>query len=160
MANFKDLGDFQYRQGTRKFTRTRKSLKKFSFDVSNATDITDSFDASKDCVLVIKPLNEHAFLRPEYLVIQLSDISAGTDAITIRITTDTAGDIVFFPDTQATISDAISGGGVGTVAYSLQLPFVDTTDSATSFYLFAKTDASGEDVNITSADLYCTVETY
>jgi len=154
------MSGFRYTVGSRKFTRTRKSLKKFSFTTTGATGIDTNFDKTKDCVVEIKPLNEHAYLRPEYLVIQLSDISAGTDAITIRITTDTAGDIVFFPDTQATISDAISGGGVGTVAYSLQLPFVDTTDSATSFYLFAKTDASGEDVNITSADLYCTVETF
>jgi hypothetical protein len=158
MANFKDLGDFQYRQGTRKFTRTRKSLKKFSFTTTDAIDITNTFEKAKDCVLVIKPLNEHAFLRPEYLVVKLSEITDAT-ALTIRIATDSDGDNTFFPDTQATISTGLTTTTSGVVAYSLQLPYVDTTDSATSFYLFAKTD-NADDVHITSADLYCTVETY
>ena len=95
MANFKDLGDFQYRQGTRKFTRTRKSLKKFSFTTTDAVDISNTFVKTKDCVLVIKPLNEHAFLRPEYLVVKLSDITDAT-ALTIRIATDSDGDNTFF----------------------------------------------------------------
>lgn len=158
MANFKDLGDFQYRQGTRKFTRTRKSLKKFSFTTTDAVDISNTFVKTKDCVLEIKALNEHAFLRPEYLVIKLSDIT-GASTLTIRIATDSDGDNTIFPDTEATIATGLTTTTTGVVAYSIQLPFVDTTDSATSFYLFAKTDAA-DDVNITSADLYCTVETY
>jgi hypothetical protein len=158
MANFKDLGDFQYRQGTRKFTRTRKSLKKFSFTTTDAIDISSTFVKTKAGVLAIKALNEHAFLRPEYLVIKLSDITLAS-TLTIRIATDSDGDNTIFPDTEATIATALTTSGVGTVAYSIQLPFVDTTDSATSFYLFAKTDVT-DDVNITSADLYCTVETY
>ena len=158
MANFKDLGDFQYRQGTRKFTRTRKSLKKFSFTTTSAIDITDTFEKAKAGVLAIKALNEHAFLRPEYLVIKLSDIT-GASTLTIRIATDSDGDNTIFPDTEATIATGLTTTTTGVVAYSIQLPFVDTTDSATSFYLFAKTDV-GDDVNITSADLYCTVETY
>ena len=152
------MSGFRYTVGSRKFTRTRKSLKKFSFTTTDATDISNSFDKAKDCVVEIKPLNEHAYLRPEYLVVKLSDITDAT-ALTIRIATDSDGDNTFFPDTQATISTALTTSGVGTVAYSLQLPFVDTASAATSFYLFAKTD-NADDVNITSADLYCTVETF
>ena len=149
---------FEYTAGSRKFTRTRKSLKKFSFTTTSATDISNSFDKTKAGVLEIKPLNEHAFLRPEYLVVKLSDITAAT-ALTIRIATDSDGDNTFFPDTQATISTGLTTTDSGVVAYSLQLPYVDTASAATSFYLIAKTDAT-DDVNITSADLYCTVETY
>jgi len=149
---------FEYTAGSRKFTRTRKSLKKFSFTTTSATDISNSFDKTKAGVLEIKPLNEHAFLRPEYLVVKLSDITSAT-ALTIRIATDSDGDNTFFPDTQATISTGLTTTDSGVVAYSLQLPYVDTASAATSFYLIAKTDAT-DDVNITSADLYCTVETY
>ena len=149
---------FEYTAGSRKFTRTRKSLKKFSFTTTDATGIQQSFVAAKDCVVEIKPLNEHAYLRPEYLVVKVNSISSAT-ALTIRIATDADGDDTFFPDTQATISTGLTTTDSGVVAYSLQLPYVDTASAATSFYLIAKTDAT-DDVNITSADLYCTVETY
>jgi len=152
------MSGFSYTVGSRKFTRTRKSLKKFSFTTTSAIDITNTFEKAKAGVLAIKALNEHACLRPEYLVIKLSDIT-DANTLTIRIATDSDGDNTIFPDTEATIATALTTANVGTVAYSIQLPFVDTTDPATSFYLFAKTDAT-DDVNITSADLYCTVETY
>ena len=152
------MSGFRYTVGSRKFTRTRKSLKKFSFTTTDATGIGTSFDASKDCVVEIKPLNEHAYLRPEYLVVKLSYTSGSPTALTIRIATDANGDNTFFPDTQGTLSDALTASSVGTAAYSLQLPFVDTASAATSFFLFAKADAGT--VSITSADLYCTVETF
>tara|TARA_R100000951_G_scaffold112653_2_gene113295 strand:+ start:276 stop:731 length:456 start_codon:yes stop_codon:yes gene_type:complete len=151
------MSGFRYTVGSRKFTRTRKSLKKFSFTTTDATGVGDSFEKAKDCVVEIKPLNEHAYLRPEYLVVKVNSISSAT-ALTIRIATDEDGDDTFFPDTQATISTALTTTTEGAAAYSLQLPYVDTASAATSFYLFAKTDAGS--VNITSADLYCTVETF
>ena len=116
------MSGFRYTVGSRKFTRTRKSLKKFSFTTTDATGIGTSFDASKDCVVEIKPLNEHAFLRPEYLVVKISASAGSPTSLTVRIATDAAGDNTFFPDTQGTISDALTTANVGTAAYSLQLP--------------------------------------
>ena len=152
------MPEFKYTAGSRKFTRTRKSLKKFSFTTTSATGIQQAFVAASGSVVEIKPLNEHAYLRPEYLVVKLSASAGAPTALTVRIATDAAGDNTFFPDTQATVSDAITTANVSTAAYSLQLPYVDTASAATSFYLFAKADAGT--IDITSADLYCTVETF
>ena len=52
---------FEYTAGSRKFTRTRKSLKKFSFTTTDAVDISNTFVKAKAGVLAIKALNEHAF---------------------------------------------------------------------------------------------------
>ena len=149
---------FEYTAGSRKFTRTRKSLKKFSFTTTSATGIQQAFVAAKAGVVEIKPLNEHAHLRPEYLVVKISASAGSPTSLTVRIATDAAGDNTFFPDTQGTISDALTTANVGTAAYSLQLPYVDTASAATSYFLFAKADAGT--IDISSADLYCTVETF
>lgn len=153
-----DPSTFRYSVGSRKFTRTRNSLKKLSFTTTAATGVTNSFDKAKAATLQVKAADEVVYIKPDYLVIKLSGI-ATTSKLTIRITTDSNGDDTIFPDTEATIVTGLTTTTTGVVAYSIQLPFVDTASPATTFYLIAKTDVA-DPVDIDSADLYCTVETF
>lgn len=157
-----DPSTFRYTVGSRKFTRTRNSLKKLSFTTTNSTNVSNSFNTAKAATLQVKAADEVVYIKPDYLVIKLTGIAtSGTIAskLTIRITTDSDGDNTIFPDTEATIATGLTTNTTGVVSYSIQLPFVDTASAATTFYLIAKTDVADQ-VNIASADLYCTVETF
>lgn len=157
-----DSSTFRYTSGSRKFTRTRNSLKKFSFAIpAAASAINDGYETDEALTVQVKAADEEVYIKPEYLVIKVSGIGGGTPAtaLTIRITTDAAGDDTIFPDTQATLSTGVTTTTTGVAAYSIGLPFVDTASAATTFYLFIKTDTA-DAVAIESAVLYCIVESF
>jgi len=158
-----DSSTFRYTSGSRKFTRTRNSLKKFSFAIPAAASAIDNgYETDEALTVQVKAADEEVYIKPEYLVIKVSGIDTGgtpATALTIRITTDAAGDDTIFPDTQATLSTGVTTATTGVAAYSIGLPFVDTASTATTFYLFIKTDVA-DPVAIESADLYCIVESF
>ena len=149
---------FEYTAGSRKFTRTRNSLKKYSFTLTSPTSVGTSFDTGKNGSVEIKPANEAVYIKPEMLIVQCSSLASSPTSLVIRITKDAAGDECIVPDTSGSLSAGLTTATDATAVYEIGLPYLDTASSAASFYLFFKTDTGT--VTIDSADLYTTAETF
>ena len=149
---------FKYTAGSRKFTRTRNSLKKYSFTLSGATSVGDAFSLSKYGSVQFKAVSGSAYIKPEMLIVQCSSTASSPTSLVIRITKDAAGDECIVPDTSGSLSFGLTTLSDATAVYEIGLPYVETASPAASFYLFFKTDTGT--VTIDSADLYTTVETF
>jgi len=149
---------FKYTAGSRKFTRTRNSLKKYSFTLTSPTSVGTSFDTGKYGSVEIKPVSASVHIEPEMLIVQCSNTASTPTSLVIRITKDASGDECIVPDTSGSLSIGLTDDQDVTAVYEIGLPYVDTASPAASFYLFFKTDAGT--VTIDSADLYTTVETF
>ena len=149
---------FKYTAGSRKFTRTRNSLKKYSFTLTSPTSVGTSFNTGKYGSVEIKPVSASVHIEPEMLIVQCSNTASTPTSLVIRITKDAAGDECIVPDTSGSLSIGLTDDQDVTAVYEIGLPYVDTTVPASSIYLFFKTDAGT--VTIDSADLYTTVETF
>ena len=151
---------FKYTAGSRKFTRTRNSLKKYSFTLTNPTSVGDSFNTGKYGSVEIKPVSASVHIEPEMLIVQCSSLAGGTPptSVVVRITKDSNGDECIVPDTSGSLSTGLTTATDATAVYEIGLPYLDTASSAASFYLFFKTDSGT--LTVDSADLYTTVETF
>ena len=142
---------FKYTAGSRKFTRTRNSLKKYSFTLTSPTSVGTSFDTGKYGSVEIKPVSASVHIEPEMLIVQCSNTASTPTSLVIRITKDASGDECIVPDTSGSLSIGLTDDQDVTAVYEIGLPYVDTASPAASFYLFFKTDAGT--VTIDSADL-------
>jgi hypothetical protein len=151
---------FEYTAGSRKFTRTRNSLKKYSFALTSPTSVGTSFDTGKNGSVEIKPANEAVYVKPEMLIVQCSSLAGGTPptSVVVRITKDSNGDECIVPDTSGSLSTGLTTATDATAVYEIGLPYLDTASSAASLYLFFKTDSGT--LTVDSADLYTTAETF
>jgi len=152
------MPEFTYTSGTRKFTRTRNSLNKSSFTLTNATSVGASFSLSKYGSVQFKAVSGSAYIKPEMLIVQCSNTGSTPTSLVVRITKDSAGDECIVPDTSGALSVGLTNDQNVTAVYQIGLPYVDKTTPAASFYLFFKTDTGTVDVDY--ADLYTTVVTF
>ena len=149
---------FEYTVGSRKFTRTRNSLTKYSFTLSGATSVGNAFSLSKYGSVQFKAVSGSAYIKPEMLIVQCSNTGSTPTSLVVRITKDAAGDECIVPDTSGALSVGLTDDQDVTAVYQIGLPYVETASPAASFYLFFKTDTGTVDVDY--ADLYTTVETF
>lgn len=84
----------------------------------------------------------------QLLVVQVSNISSAT-TLTVRVCRDAAGDEMVVPDVTATISTGITTATDGSIAVSVDAPYVNHTN-ADDLYVFFKTDAGTVTVDSTN----------
>lgn len=75
----------------------------------------------------------------ESVLLHVDTIAAGATKLTLRITTDAAGDVCLIPDVQATIATGITTATKGSVGYTCGFGLPNT--AAATVYLWVKTDA-------------------
>lgn len=70
-------------------------------------------------------------------------IAAGATKLTVRVTSDAAGNESILPDTEATIATGIGTATTGSVAFSAGVGFtnLNPTQTDTIVYVWVKTDA-------------------
>ena len=71
------------------------------------------------------------------------------------ISTDSGGDAIIIPDTEATLALGKTTATDCMAGYAIDLPYVDTSGSGITLYLHYKADA-GSTLDIDSATLYYT----
>jgi len=131
--------------------QTSPKLGSVSFDVSSSTNIQNSFQTAKSASVALPQLFDSSVkIVPEYLVVNVSSIGLATK-LTIAISTDSGGDALVIPDTEATIALGKTTTTDGLAGYAIQLPFI--ASSATTLYLHFKADA-GNTMDIDSASLF------
>jgi hypothetical protein len=79
----------------------------------------------------------------ETLNIHVHAIAGGAAKLTVRVTSDAAGNESILPDTQATISVGIGAATTGSVAFSagVGISNINPTQTDTIVYVWLKTDA-------------------
>ena len=101
--------------------------------------IGNSFDASKRSALDLNIDYVTVFAaNVQGLFVKLESIHASTSSLTMKLCTDTAGDEILIPDTQADISTGITTTDKGAAVWKIDL---DVYTSAEMYYLFFKTNA-------------------
>ena len=76
--------------------------------------------------------------RIDNVIINMNTIAGGATTLTVRATSDLAGDKVIFGDTTATISTGVTTGTDGAVTIKFDALWGSSTDN---LYLFWKTNA-------------------
>lgn len=72
------------------------------------------------------------------LYIIVSTIAAGATSLTVRLTRDTAGDIIVVPDTTATLSTGVTTATAGACVYKIDIPYLHENDD---LFCFIRTNA-------------------
>jgi hypothetical protein len=122
-------------------TTSQKLLRSVSFDVSASTSVQSSFQTAKKGSVAIPLYGSKATTKivPLYAVARVSSINLATK-LTMAISTDAAGDVLLYPDTEDTLALAKTTTTKGLASYAFDLPFIDTSGSEVTFYVFWKTD--------------------
>jgi hypothetical protein len=82
--------------------------------------------------------NSRGVAQLSAVYIHINTIAAGATSLTLRLSTDTAGDNPWIGDTTATISTGITTATQGAVTVKLGVDFIKTTNDI--LYLHAKTN--------------------
>jgi len=122
-------------------TTSQKLLRSVSFDVSASTSVQSSFQTAKKGSVAIPLYGSKATTKivPLYAVARVSSINLATK-LTMAISTDAAGDVLLYPDTEDTLALGKTTNTKGLASYAFDLPFIDTSGSEVTFYVFWKTD--------------------
>lgn len=83
--------------------------------------------------------------RLSAIYVQVDTIAAGATTLTIRATSDAAGQLIIVPDTTATISTGITTATAGGVVLKID---VDYKASDSNFYVHFKTNAGTCNVKV------------
>ena len=83
--------------------------------------------------------NARGIARLSALYIHVNTIAAGATALTIRLSTDTAGDNPWIGDSTATLSTGITTAAQGACTFKIDVDFVKTTNDI--LYCHMKTNA-------------------
>jgi hypothetical protein len=138
-------------------TRSRSQYKSATADVSSSSNIQSSFQTAKSASITL-PLtggpSEAVTVQPNYLVVQGSQIGDAT-TLTIAISTDSGGDAIIIPDTEATLALGKTTTTDCMAGYAIDLPYVDISGTAVTLYVHFKADA-GNTLDIDSCILYYT----
>ena len=137
--------------------RSRKQYKSVAGVVTASTDIGSSFATGKATTFAIPVTgapNGSITIQPNYLIVQGSTAGSATK-LTIAISTDSGGDAIIIPDTEATLALGKTTATDCMAGYAIDLPYVDTSGSGITLYLHYKADA-GSTLDIDSATLYYT----
>ena len=114
--------------------------KTFDAVSTSALSITDAFSAAVRATLSLDLANNYpADYRGNLqgLYVSVSTISTAA-SLTMRLTTDTAGDAIVIGDSTATLSTGLTTGTSGNVTFKIAL---DAVISGKTLYAFFKTDA-------------------
>lgn len=139
--------------------RSRSQLRSVAGSVAASVNIQNAFQTAKATTIVIPAVGspkDAVHIVPEYLVVKVSSIGSATK-LTVAIGTSSDGDELVFPDTEATIALGKTTTTEGIASYAIQLPFVDTSGSDVTLYVFYKADG-GTTMDVDSATLYYTRE--
>ena len=136
--------------------RSRKQYKRAVGVVTASTNIGSSFASAKATTFTIPTtgVGPSVTIQPNYLVVQGSSVGSAAK-LTIAISTDSGGDAIIIPDTEATLALGKTTATKCMAGYAIDLPYVDVTGSAITIYLHYKADA-GSTLDIDSATLYYT----
>ena len=77
--------------------------------------------------------------RLQSIIYHFSSLAGGAAAVTVRMTSDTAGDVMLLPDTTATITTGVTTATDGSAAYSVDLDA--GLDSGDTVYMMHKVNA-------------------
>ena len=122
------------------------------FSATDATDVSidNAFDANSKSTVVLRD-GKKILCRISGITVHLKSMAASGSgggalptSLTMRITTDSAGDTCLITDTASTISAGITTGTVGTADYKADVD-VALTDS--KVYVFCKTNTGTADVD-------------
>ena len=83
--------------------------------------------------------------RLSAIYVQVDTIAAGATSLTVRATSDAAGQLIIVPDTTATISTGITTATAGGVVLKID---VDYKASESDFYVHFKTNAATCNVKV------------
>lgn len=83
--------------------------------------------------------NVRGIARLSALYIHVNTIAAGATSLTVRLSTDTAGDNPWIGDSTATISTGITTAAQGAVTFKIDVDFVKTANDI--LYCHMKTNA-------------------
>ena len=108
--------------------------------VSPALAITNSYAAAKRTTLTLgMPFSGDAFLgNINSLVVQVSSIASSATKISFKLATDTGGDEIIIPTTEADIDTGITTATDGAIAARIDLDV--GLSSGDTLYLFYKTN--------------------
>lgn len=120
------------------------------FSATDATDvsITAAFSATAKSTVDLRD-GKKILCRISGITVQLKSMASGSGgtlptSLTMRITTDAAGDTCLITDTASTISAGITTATVGTADYKAD---VDVALADSKVYVFCKTNTGTADVD-------------
>ena len=137
--------------------RCRAQYKSIAGVVTASTDIGTSFASAKATTVAVPVTggpSEAVTIKPNYLVVQGSQVGDATK-LTIAISTDSCGDAIIIPDTEATLALGKTTATKCMAGYAIDLPYVDVSGSGVTLYIHFKADA-GSTLDIDSCTLYYT----
>jgi hypothetical protein len=139
-------------------TTSQKLLRSVSFDVSSSTGVQSAFQVGKAGSVAIPLYGSKATTKiiPLYAIARVSSIASSASKLTMAISSDASGDVLIYPDTQDTIALGKTTTTKGLASYAFDLPFIDTSGSEVTFYVFWKTDTGS--LTVDSFELFYSQE--
>ena len=125
------------------------SVIKKSDDTVQKTSVGTSYDTAKKATLTLKqpaqfPLTFHL----EGVFVQMSSLNSSPTKLTMKLTTDSGGDLAIVTATQSDIDTGVTTATDGSAIYKIDLDYIFESETV---YLFFKTDAGT--VSIDSVEL-------
>ena len=115
--------------------RTSKTIKEAS-DATDVAAVGTTFNAAKYSTVALRG---GPFLGTiSGVVIQVKSIAGGASALTMRVTSDAAGDSCVITDTPSTIGTGVTTVAQGTAIYAANVNF---STAGGTVYVFCRTDA-------------------
>ena len=115
--------------------RTSKTIKEAS-DATDVAAVGTTFSAAKYSTVALRG---GPFLGTiSGVVIQVKSIAGGAAALTMRVTSDAAGDSCVITDTPSTIGTGVTTVAQGTAIYAANVNFATAGGTV---YVFCRTDA-------------------
>ena len=124
-----------------------RELQTFKSESTAALAVTNSFNPAVSASLSVDTDWEAAFIgNIQGIYIQVSAIVTAA-SVTMRITTDSAGDNVLIPDSSADLSLGLTTANQGAAVWKVDL---DAATASETYYVFFKTDAGTLTVDSTT----------
>ena len=122
------------------------NLRKLKASFSGSVDVSNSFDVTKYAIVSVDiDFRDVYAAHLEGIWVRLTGISgAGVTKVTIKVTSDEAGDIIIIPDTEAEIARGLTTTNSGFAVFKVDLDYINGQD----MYFFAKTNSGTAKVTV------------
>ncbi len=108
--------------------------------LSDIASVGTSFDAAKKHAVRLRdrPSAYAVGANLSAIYVEVDTIAGGAAKLSIQVSTDSAGDKIIVPSTEATMGVGVTTGTKGAAVYDLSIAYAASSDQ---IYVFYKTDA-------------------
>ena len=121
------------------------NLRKLKASFNGSVDVSNSFDVTKYAVVSVDIDFRAVYAAHlEGIWVRLTDISgAGVTKVTIKVTSDEAGDIIIIPDTEAEIARGLTTTNSGYGVFKVDLDYIN----GEAMYFFCKVNTGSATIS-------------